>query len=106
MRPLDHAHENNGRALFRSYREFDKLEGSEEVVTRTLGWFISPEHQRKARHLERFSAPQTACTCKFSMSLASCLIHFSGPATRLRQGEPGCRCQESSSYGTPKDSAA
>lgn len=71
VRFLDPADENQWRELFRAYREFYRLEESEEVVSRTWGWLMDPTHECAAlvaesegeilgfAHHRRFSSPYT-----------------------------------------------
>ena len=48
VRPLTPADEPRWRELFRAYREFYRLEASEEVVSRTLSWLLDPAHECEA----------------------------------------------------------
>lgn len=71
VRFLAPADEDQWRVLFRAYREFYKLEESEEVVSLAWGWFMDPTHECKAliaetdgeilgfAHHRRFSSPYT-----------------------------------------------
>ena len=71
VRPLDPADESRWRVLFRGYREFYRLEASEDVVSRVWGWLTDPEHECQAlvaesedgivaiAHYRRFSRPST-----------------------------------------------
>ena len=82
--------ENEWRTLFRAYREFYKLEESEEVVSRAWGWFMDPTHECKAlvaeadgeilgfAHHRRFSSPYTGTSHIFLDDL------FTVPAARGR----------------------
>lgn len=90
VRFLTPADENQWRALFRGYREFYKLEASEEVVSRAWGWFMDPTHECKAivavegaeilgfAHHRRFSSPYTGTSHIFLDDL------FTVPAARGR----------------------
>ncbi len=71
VRFIESADEQQWRELFRAYREFYKLEASEEIVSRAWGWFMDPQHECKAlvaehngtvlgfAHHRRFSSPYT-----------------------------------------------
>ncbi|WP_025778649.1 GNAT family N-acetyltransferase [Brevibacterium sp. VCM10] len=45
IRPAAPADETRWKELFRAYREFYRLEPSEEVVSRVWGWIIDPDHE-------------------------------------------------------------
>ena len=74
IRTLEAADETRWRSLFRAYREFYKLEESEEIVSRAWGWLMDPRHECKAivatvagelvgfAHHRRFSSPYTGST--------------------------------------------
>lgn len=82
--------EDQWRVLFRAYREFYRLEASEEVVSRAWGWFMDPAHECKAlvaesdgeilgfAHHHRFSSPYTGTSHIFLDDL------FTIPAARGR----------------------
>lgn len=90
VRFLAPADENLWRGLFRAYREFYKLDESEEVVSRAWGWFMDPTHECKAlvaeadgevlgfAHHRRFSSPYTGTSHIFLDDL------FTAPAARGR----------------------
>lgn len=77
LRFITPADEQQWRELFRAYREFYKLEPSEEVVSRAWGWFMDPTHECKAlvaevdgkvlgfAHHRRFSSPYTGTSSIF-----------------------------------------
>ncbi|MFE7630577.1 GNAT family N-acetyltransferase [Kocuria sp. NPDC057446] len=48
VRPLDPTDEPRWRELFRGYRDFYRLEESEEVVSRVWGWLTDPGHECQA----------------------------------------------------------
>lgn len=90
VRCLTPTDEDQWRVLFRAYREFYKLEESEEVVSRAWGWFMDPTHECKAlvaeadgeilgfAHHRRFSSPYTGTSHIFLDDL------FTVPAARGR----------------------
>ncbi|KAM9861573.1 GNAT family N-acetyltransferase [Leucobacter sp. BZR 635] len=88
IRPILPADEAAWRRLFRSYREFYKLEESEEVVSNAWGWFMDPTHECQAivaevngeilgfAHHRRISSPYTGTSGIFLDDL------FTAPAAR------------------------
>lgn len=71
VRPLSLADESRWRELFRSYRTFYRLQGSEDVVSRVWSWMIDAGHECEALvaegeggilaigHYRRFARPST-----------------------------------------------
>jgi GNAT superfamily N-acetyltransferase len=71
VRPLDPSDEPRWRELFRGYRDFYRLEESEEVLSRVWGWLMDPGHECHALvaesvdgtvaigHYRRFPRPST-----------------------------------------------
>jgi GNAT superfamily N-acetyltransferase len=71
VRPLDASDEPRWRELFRGYREFYRLEESEDVVSRVWGWLMDPGHECHGLvaetgagvvgigHYRRFARPST-----------------------------------------------
>ncbi|GAA4283657.1 GNAT family N-acetyltransferase [Brevibacterium daeguense] len=71
VRPLEYADEGRWRELFRGYRDFYRLEESEDVVSRVWGWLMDPTHECQGlvaeaepgivaiAHFRRFSRPST-----------------------------------------------
>ncbi|MBK0418940.1 GNAT family N-acetyltransferase [Leucobacter sp. CSA1] len=71
VRPLTTADEERWRELFRGYRDFYRLQESEEVVSRVWGWITDSAHECEAlvaeadgrivalAHYRRFSRPST-----------------------------------------------
>ena len=71
VRSVDPSDEPRWRELFRGYRDFYRLEESEEVVSRVWGWLMDPGHECQALvaespdgivaigHYRRFSRPST-----------------------------------------------
>ncbi|MCW2512024.1 MAG: putative acetyltransferase [Mycobacterium sp.] len=71
VRSIDPADEPRWRVLFRGYRDFYRLQESEDVVSRVWGWLTDPEHECQAlvaesedgivaiAHYRRFSRPST-----------------------------------------------
>lgn len=90
VRPLDPSDEPRWRELFRSYRDFYRLEESEEVVSRVWGWLMDPGHECQALvavsvdgvvaigHYRRFSRPSTGTVGIWLDDL------FTAPAARGR----------------------
>ena len=90
VRFLAQADEEQWRTLFRAYRDFYRLEPSEEVVSRAWGWFMDPTHECKAlvaesgdellgfAHHRRFSSPYTGTSHIFLDDL------FTAPTARGR----------------------
>ena len=90
VRPLAPADEPQWRAHFRAYREFYRLEASEDIVSRAWGWFTDPRHECDAlvadldgellgfAHHRRFSSPYVGATGIFLDDL------FTAPAARGR----------------------
>lgn len=72
IRPLAPADQQRWRELFRAYRDFYRLEESEDVVSTVWGWFMDPTHECNAlvaeqdgtilgfAHHRRMSSPYTA----------------------------------------------
>ncbi|WP_336713060.1 GNAT family N-acetyltransferase [Arthrobacter sp. USHLN218] len=71
VRPLDPSDEPRWRELFRGYRDFYRLDESEEVVARVWDWLMDPGHECQALvaeaadgivaigHYRRFPRPST-----------------------------------------------
>jgi GNAT superfamily N-acetyltransferase len=71
VRPLHPSDESRWRELFRGYRDFYRLEESEEVVSRVWQWLLDPTHECQALvaesvegivaigHYRRFSRPSS-----------------------------------------------
>lgn len=90
VRPLDPSDEPRWRELFRGYRDFYRLEESEEVVSRVWDWLLDPRHECEAlvadsvdgvvaiAHYRRFSRPSTGTVGIWLDDL------FTAPETRGR----------------------
>ncbi|RBP65662.1 ribosomal protein S18 acetylase RimI-like enzyme [Brevibacterium sanguinis] len=71
VRPLEGSDEPRWRELFRGYREFYRLQDSEDVVSRVWSWLTDPDHECQGlvaeaqgevvalAHFRRFSRPST-----------------------------------------------
>lgn len=71
VRSLEAADEPRWRELFTAYREFYKLEPSDEIVDRVWSWLMNPEHESHGLvavadgellaigHYRRFARPST-----------------------------------------------
>lgn len=71
VRPLEGSDEHRWRELFHGYREFYRLQESDDVVSRVWSWLRDPEHECQGlvaetedgivavAHFRRFSRPST-----------------------------------------------